>query len=66
MEKQLDLLKAQAPPGGGGGTGGAPAERVAELQKRAALLANTTDGMLKALEGTSRSHCYRTEAQKGL
>lgn len=66
MEKQLDLLKAQAPPGGAGGSAGTSAERVAALQKKAALLANTTGSMLKTLEGTSRSHSYRTEAQKGL
>lgn len=57
--KQLDLLKAQASLGGAGGTAGALADRVAELQKKAALLANTTDTMLKTLEGTSQTNCYR-------
>lgn len=64
--KQLDLLKAQAPPGGAGGNAGAAADRVAELQKKAAVLVNTTDSMLKALEGTTTTYSYRMEAQKGL
>lgn len=57
MEKQLDRLKAQVPPGGAGGSTGALADRVAELQKKAGLLANTTGSMFKALEGKSRSCC---------
>lgn len=64
--KKLELLKAQAPSGGAGGTTGASPERVAEMQENAARLANTTNSMLKALEGTSRSHSSRTKTQKSL
>lgn len=64
--KKLELLKAQAPSGGAGGTTVASPERLAEMQKNATLLANTTNSMLKALEGTSRSHSYRTKSQKSL
>ncbi|XP_011611933.1 laminin subunit beta-3 isoform X1 [Takifugu rubripes] len=55
LEKQLDRLKAQVPPGGAGGSTGALADRVAELQKKAGLLANSTGSMFKALEGKGDS-----------
>lgn len=53
MEKQLNLLKDKAPTSGTGGEEGSVGERLAKLQQNAGALANTTENMLKSLEGSA-------------
>lgn len=55
LEKQLERLKDQVPPGGTGGNLGPVGDRLVKLQQDAGVLANTTDDMLKALEGKGDS-----------
>lgn len=57
MEKQLDRLKEKAADSGSGGEVGPVGDRLAKLQQDAGALANTTEDMMKALEGnTSEPH----------
>lgn len=53
LMKKLEQLKAQAP----SGDPGAMADRLAALQKNADVLTNTTENMLKALNGNSKTTC---------
>lgn len=53
LEEQLDRLKTLAPAGGAGGDSGPVGDRLAKLQQDAGVLANTTENMLKALEGNA-------------
>lgn len=53
LEKQLDLLKDKAPTSGAGGEEGSVGKRLAKLQQDAGVLANTTENMLKSLEGNA-------------
>lgn len=53
LEKQLDLLKDKAPTSGAGGEEGSLGKRLAKLQQDAGVLANTTENMLKSLEGSA-------------
>ncbi|KAM9361786.1 laminin subunit beta-3 [Symphorus nematophorus] len=55
LEKLLDRLKDEVPAGGTGGDAGPVGDRLAKLQQDAGILANTTDDMLKALEGKGDS-----------
>lgn len=55
LEKQLDRLKDEAPASGSGGVAAPLGDRLAKLQKDAGVLANTTDNMMKALEGKADS-----------
>ncbi|XP_022601051.1 laminin subunit beta-3 [Seriola dumerili] len=55
LEEQLDRLKDQAPPSESGGIDGSVGERLAKLQQDAGALGNTTDNMMKALEGKADS-----------
>lgn len=54
LEKQLDRLKEEAPPTGSG-EAGPIGDRLAKLQQNAGVLANTTENMMKALEGKADS-----------
>lgn len=49
MEKQLELLKVRAPPSGAGTE--PVGDRLVKLQRDAGALANTTDNLMKAIEG---------------
>lgn len=53
LQKQLDNLKKVIPPSGSGGESGPVGDRLAKLQQDAGGLANTTENMLKALEGNT-------------
>lgn len=53
MEKQLDNLKAKVAAGKASGEAGPVADRLTKLKQQAGILANTTDHMLKALEGNT-------------
>lgn len=65
MEKQLDRLKDQAPAGGADGEAGPVGDRLAKLQRDAGVLANTTENMLKALEGnTAKPHHNKSVFQR--
>lgn len=55
LEKQFDRLKDEAPATGGGGESGDVGDRLAKLQQDAGVLANTTQNMIKALEGKGDS-----------
>ncbi|AWP03505.1 putative laminin subunit beta-3 [Scophthalmus maximus] len=55
LEKQLDLLKDQAAASGSGGEAGPVGDRLAKLQQDAGALANTTEDMMKSLEGKADS-----------
>ncbi|XP_070758572.1 laminin subunit beta-3 [Enoplosus armatus] len=55
LVKQLDRLKDLAPPSGSGEEAGPVGDRLAKLQQDAGVLANTTDNMMKALEGKADS-----------
>ncbi|KAE8297870.1 Laminin subunit beta-3 [Larimichthys crocea] len=55
LQKQLDNLKKVIPPSGSGGESGPVGDRLAKLQQDAGVLANTTENMLKALEGKGDS-----------
>lgn len=57
MEKQLDHLKKKTPGEGTGGELGPMGDRLAKLQQDAGVLANSTENMMKALEGkTAKPH----------
>lgn len=65
MEKQLDRLKHQASAGGAGGEVGNTGDRLKKLQQDAGVLANTTENMLKGLEGnTAKPHHHKSVFQK--
>lgn len=51
MQKQLDLLKDQAPASGSGGETGPVGDRLVKLQQDAGALTNTTENMIQAMEG---------------
>lgn len=51
LENQLEVLKDNTPTGTGGDDGSLD-DRLEKLQQDAGLLANTTDNILKSLEGT--------------
>ncbi|XP_053171447.1 laminin subunit beta-3 [Scomber japonicus] len=51
LQDQLNKLKDAAAASGSGGESGPVGDRLAKLQQDAGALANTTDGMMKALEG---------------
>ncbi|XP_071350563.1 laminin subunit beta-3 [Trachinotus anak] len=55
LEEQLDRLRDQAAASGPDGEVGPVRERLAKLQEDAGALGNTTDNMLKALEGKADS-----------
>lgn len=55
LEKQLDRLKDEAPASGSGGEAAQVGDRLAKLQQDAGVLANTTENMMKALEGKGDS-----------
>lgn len=74
LEKQLEALKDQAPTGtgggGGGGGDGSLDDRLEKLQADVGLLANSTDNIVKSLEGsvhlvTSTTHvCAQVQARR--
>lgn len=51
MEEELDRLKDKAPASGSGGDPGLLGDRVAKLHNDALALDNTTNNIVKALEG---------------
>lgn len=51
LQEQLDHLKKVIPHTGASGDSGPVGDRLAKLQQDAGVLANTTENMLKALEG---------------
>nr|XP_046236163.1 laminin subunit beta-3-like isoform X2 [Scatophagus argus]XP_046236168.1 laminin subunit beta-3-like isoform X2 [Scatophagus argus] len=55
LEKELGRLKDKAPSSGSGGEAEPLEERLAKLQRNAGILANTTEDMMKALEGKGES-----------
>ncbi|XP_034389496.1 laminin subunit beta-3 isoform X1 [Cyclopterus lumpus] len=55
LEKELDRLKDKAPASGSGGETGPLGDRVAKLHNDAVALDNTTNNMVKALEGKADS-----------
>ncbi|KAF7659927.1 hypothetical protein LDENG_00291050 [Lucifuga dentata] len=55
LEKQLKLLKAAHPDSGRGDGAGSAGERLAKLQENAVALTNTTENIMKALEGKADS-----------
>ncbi|XP_040014667.1 laminin subunit beta-3-like [Xiphias gladius] len=55
LEKQLDRLKDQVAASGAVGEAGPVGDRLARLQRDAGALANTTENMMKALEGKADS-----------
>lgn len=51
MEKQLDRLRKEAPPGT---TAGSTEDRLAKLKEDAAALTNTTETMTQTLDGKKK------------
>ncbi|XP_042257146.1 laminin subunit beta-3-like [Thunnus maccoyii] len=55
LQKQLDRLKDKAATSGSGGEAGPVGDRLAKLRQDAGALANTTENMMKSLEGKADS-----------